>query len=244
MDLEKISNVSNLAQANYLFEPRFINLEYLFYQFYLLLRKFGLFGGSSSKDGSIKNGDSLSQSGDISQNGVDAGSPFFDSFVDFLSVLFYILLIFFVLMISYMIVRMYELRKREGLYLEEEMRKYNENQAKKVSKIEEIGSKNPRWIAVVDYMKSESENDWRLAILESDTILDSLLDSLGFIGDTTGEKLKKADPVKFENLNKVWEAHNIRNRIAHEGTEFKISKHEADRVIYTYEQVFRYYNYI
>lgn len=241
MDLEKISNVSNLAQANYLFEPRFINLEYLFYQFYLFLRKVGIIGGGSGS-GSSNTGtsDSLDKAG----SGADSGSSFFSSFVGFLEVLFYILLIFFVLLISYIIVRMYELRKREGMYLEEEMRKYQEKQMEKVSKIEQAGSKNPRWIAVSDYIKSENENDWRLAILESDTILDSLLDNLGFEGDTTGEKLKKADPEKFANLNKVWEAHNIRNRIAHEGSDFKISKHEADRVIYIYEQVFRDYNFI
>lgn len=241
MNLEQILNSNMQAQANYLFEPRFLNLEYLFYQFYLFLRKIGIIGGGS-------NGSNNSSNSSGSLNGTntinsDSGSSLFDSFVGFLEVLFYILLIFFVLLISYIIVRMYELRKREGMYLESEMKKYHEKMKTK-EESSSSQSKNPRWNAVVDYMKTENQNDWRLAILEADTILDSLLDSLGFEGDTVGDKLKKADPVKFKNLNTVWEAHNIRNRVAHEGSDFEMSKNEINRVVSIYEQVFRDYNYI
>ncbi len=240
MNLEQILNSNMQAQANYLFEPRFINLEYLFYQFYLFLRKIGIIGGGSYS------GNSSGSSGNTNGNNISdssAGSSLFDSFLGFLEILFYILLVLFVLLISYIIVRMYELRKREGMYLESEMKKYQEKMQEK-EKSSMSNSKNPRWNAVVDYMKNDNQNDWKLAILEADTILDSLLDSLGFEGESVGDKLKKADPVKFKNLNTVWEAHNIRNRVAHEGSDFEISKNEANRVIYIYEQVFRDYNYI
>lgn len=250
MDLDKILNSNMLAQSNFLFEPKFISLEYFFYQIYLLLVRLGFFGGKNNlslKNRNQNNGNSDSNSSvlDSSYDGLQSDPSFFASFVDFLEILLYIFIVLFILVISYTTVRMLELRKRENLYLEDEMKRYNEKIKAKEKKLESSeNSKNPRWNAVSEYMQSDSENNWKLAILEADTILDSLLDSLGFVGEGIGEKLKKANPEKFKNLNSVWEAHNIRNKIAHEGSDFKISKHEADRVIYMYEQVFRDYNYI
>lgn len=112
---------------------------------------------------------------------------------------------------------------------------------------EEVGplaAKNPRWQTVEGHINSDNPSEWRLAILEADIVLDELLDTLGYFGDTMGEKLKGADTGKFRTLNNAWEAHKIRNAIAHEGADFTLTKREARRIIDLYESVFREFNFI
>ena len=241
MDLDKIANTNILAQANYLFEVKFLNIEYLFYQIYLF---FGLGGSSSGGNGSggIDGGISGGASGGVSGAGSVSGASLWASI---LSNLLYILILLFTTILFYCILRVFEIRKKEGEYMDEQIRLYAEKQKAKEEKIKNAGSpKNPRWLAVTEYMNSENPNDWKLAILEADTLLESLVDDLGFKGDTFGEKLKSIDKDKFKNLSSAWEAHNVRNRIAHEGIEFEISKLEAKRIVLIYEQIFRDYAYI
>lgn len=104
--------------------------------------------------------------------------------------------------------------------------------------------KNSRWDDVIAHIQSENASDWRLAILEADIVLDDMLDTLGYIGDTMADKLKAADPAKFRTLNSAWEAHKIRNAIAHEGQEFTLTHREGLRVINLYESVFHEFDYI
>jgi len=105
-------------------------------------------------------------------------------------------------------------------------------------------SENERWRKVLDYLFSANGADWKLAVIEADAMLEALLDQLGFKGETFSDKLKTADPEKFHSLPAAWEVHAIRNRIAHEGSEFSLSQHEAKRVVALYESIFRQYGYI
>jgi hypothetical protein len=104
--------------------------------------------------------------------------------------------------------------------------------------------KNPRWQLVVNHISSENPSDWRLAILESDIILADLFDSLGYQGDTVGDKLRSAEKAPFNTLSAAWEAHRIRNAIAHEGADFTLTEREARRIVGLYESVFREFDYI
>jgi hypothetical protein len=96
----------------------------------------------------------------------------------------------------------------------------------------------------LQYLFSANEGDWKLAIIEADSMLEELMEQLGFKGENLGEKLKSADQEKFKNLSVAWEVHIVRNRIAHEGSEFQLSQHEAKRVIALYESIFRDYGFI
>ncbi len=156
------------------------------------------------------------------------------------------LAIFFIVIIFYCVIRMFEIRKKEHHYLEQEIAEYAHKQKEKERKAqqnEEI-SKNPRWIKTLNYLFSEHESDWKLAVIEADSMLEDLLAQLGFKGETLGDKLKSTDQIKFRSLTLAWEVHTIRNRIAHEGTSFYLSQKEAKRVIAVYESIFREYGYI
>jgi hypothetical protein len=80
-------------------------------------------------------------------------------------------------------------------------------------------------------------NQWRMlssgqnprnSILEADKLLDYVLGKYGYTG-SLGEKLKKANRV-FSDVNAVWAAHKIRNRLAHE-LEFHPTKRDVEFVI-------------
>jgi hypothetical protein len=103
---------------------------------------------------------------------------------------------------------------------------------------------NENWERIQSHINSPNPSDWRLAILEADIALDEILNKIGVPGDTIGDKLKNVERSDFTTIDSAWEAHRIRNRIAHEGADFDLNEREARRVIALYEQVFREFHYI
>jgi SH3-like domain-containing protein len=105
-------------------------------------------------------------------------------------------------------------------------------------RVEEKPMINPRWNKVLDGLNSPNESDWRLAIMEADIMLYDLLEKMSLPGETIGDKLKAVDPSDFLTLDNAWEAHRVRNQIAHDGAEFKLTDREAKRVVALYMTVF------
>ncbi len=77
--------------------------------------------------------------------------------------------------------------------------------------------------------------DPRHAILEGDKLLDLLLHKKGYHG-TLGEKLKKADR-NLDGIQELWDAHKLRNRIAHE-LDVKIDPRDAKRALASYRKAY------
>lgn len=101
--------------------------------------------------------------------------------------------------------------------------------------IEEF-EEHPRFAIIKGYMSSTSEALWRIGIMESDTMLHEVLIEKGYEGETLGDMLKT---VKFNTVNLAWDAHRTRNKIAHDGSAYALSEHEAKRIFGMYEAVFR-----
>ena len=95
---------------------------------------------------------------------------------------------------------------------------------------------NPRFAIIQGYMSSQNEALWRIGILEADTMLDHVLREKGYQGTTVSDLLKSAS---FKTIQLAWDAHAIRNRIAHEGSAFELTEREAKRAYTLYESVFR-----
>lgn len=96
-----------------------------------------------------------------------------------------------------------------------------------------------RWDHVRELAASAHENDWRQAIIEADIMLDDLLTQLGYAGESVGEKLRAADPARFHTLQNAWDAHKVRNEIAHAGSAYPLEERMAHRTIALYETVMR-----
>ncbi len=95
---------------------------------------------------------------------------------------------------------------------------------------------HPRWAIIEGYMASETGALWRIGILEADTMLAEVLAGKGYKGADVGEKLSSAS---FKTVQLAWDAHKIRNKIAHQGSEFVLTEREAKRAYALYEAVFK-----
>lgn len=85
---------------------------------------------------------------------------------------------------------------------------------------------------------SDNPNDWKLAIIEADIVLDQTLKERGHVGDTLGERLRAITPSQMSTIDDAWEAHMVRNKIAHQGADFVLTKRIADETIGRYRRVF------
>jgi len=95
-----------------------------------------------------------------------------------------------------------------------------------------------KWNEVLLRVGSDNPNEWRLAIIEADIMLEDMLDNKGYSGRTIGEKLKGANRESFRTLDDAWQAHKIRNEIAHQGSDFILTKRIANEGIMRYQRVF------
>ena len=133
--------------------------------------------------------------------------------------------------IVYSTVRLFELRKREDEYYDTLIPMPGAEEGR--------GS---RWQHIETLTESTEPNDWRTAIIEADIMLDDLLTKLGYLGMGVGEKLKLVERSRFSTLDSAWEAHKVRNQIAHQGSTFELTQTLARRTIGRYEAVFREFN--
>jgi hypothetical protein len=101
-----------------------------------------------------------------------------------------------------------------------------------------------RWVSIQERLHSHNESDWRLAIIESDIVLDEMLGRMGYVGNTIADKLKMVEKSDFNTIQDAWEAHKIRNRIAHDGAAFKLTQQDAERVVGLYQKVFEEFHFI
>ncbi len=98
---------------------------------------------------------------------------------------------------------------------------------------------NEKWAHVLELMNSSNPSEWRLAIMEADIMLDEMLRAQRYHGDSVGEMLKSVEESDMSTLDAAWEAHKVRNRIAHSGADFELNERETKRVLALFESVFK-----
>lgn len=103
---------------------------------------------------------------------------------------------------------------------------------------------NPRWVAIERMVESMNPSDWRQAVIEADIILDEMLTKIGYEGLTLADRLKNVEPSDMRTLDDAWRAHKIRNRIAHDGSNYRLDNNEAKNTIRLYRNVFEEFYYI
>lgn len=90
-----------------------------------------------------------------------------------------------------------------------------------------------QWQDILRHLESTREGEWKFAVIEADTITDSILKNY-FPGDTMGERLMNIDKTNLVSIDGLWEAHKVRNRLAHDPNYF-LRHAEAIRAIRLYE---------
>ena len=99
------------------------------------------------------------------------------------------------------------------------------------------------WRKIMEKGRSLDENERKFAIIEADTILDKILGMSGYDGENLGAKLKHVEKGDILSLDDLWEAHKVRNRIAHEAN-FKLTPEAALSALSRFEKVLKELQYI
>ncbi len=96
-----------------------------------------------------------------------------------------------------------------------------------------------RWREVQEMMRLSGASHFRMAVLQADSIFDSVLKSLGASGNTMGERLQSAEKMLgSETYQMIWQAHKLRNRLAHE-MDSEVMSWEASQAVATFEMALR-----
>lgn len=101
------------------------------------------------------------------------------------------------------------------------------------------GIKSDKFAELQAHLDSDNPNDWKLAIIEADIILDATLKRQGYAGPTLGDRLKSISPETLHSIDDAWQAHKVRNQIAHAGADFVLTQRIAREAIMQYERVFK-----
>jgi hypothetical protein len=86
-----------------------------------------------------------------------------------------------------------------------------------------------RW-AKIEQVQKVGDAGWQVAIIQADKLLDQALKERGFAGETMGDRLKSSHAG-----DKVWAAHKIRNRVAHE-TDVKLNAIVVNQALRGFKQ--------
>ncbi len=140
--------------------------------------------------------------------------------------------VFFIAIIAFSLVRLFEIQAEENTHIKHEI-----EEALEKMKVKEK-NENPRWHYVRTLSESPSESDWRVAIIEADSMLEEALKVKGFSGNSASELLEAARESGYRSLQNAWDAHLVRNQIAHLGVDFPLSQVEARRVTHLYQNFF------
>ncbi len=156
---------------------------------------------------------------------------FFATLWDIFSVLAILVSFLFIFLIVYSYLKLAEYNELEAKRLELMAAAWRESHAPK--------GDNQRWAEVLQHVASDRPNDWKLAIIEADIMLGEGLKERGYAGVSIGDQLKGIAPAQMQSLQDAWDAHRIRNRIAHEGSDFVLTQGMAREATVKYERVLR-----
>jgi len=97
---------------------------------------------------------------------------------------------------------------------------------------------NPRWHYILTLIESPNDSDWRVAVIEADSMMEEVLKEKGLSGETVSELLEGAKESGYTHIQDAWDAHSVRNEIAHQGSDFPLSQVEGRRVIKMFQNFF------
>ena len=82
-----------------------------------------------------------------------------------------------------------------------------------------------KYLEIENHLKRDESSSYQLTVLNADKLVDQALIERGVKGQTMGERMKNSVQL-FSDLNGVWAAHKLRNRIAHE-SDVNVTYNEA-----------------
>ncbi len=112
----------------------------------------------------------------------------------------------------------------------------------KNTKIKTKGSKivniKHEWGKIQNAIQSNDTVKLKGAVLVADKLVDHVLKTRGYTGNSLGERVKKARTELGDTYQAFWDAHRTRNRIVHE-IETEVRHHESQEALRKFEKVLK-----
>jgi hypothetical protein len=97
------------------------------------------------------------------------------------------------------------------------------------------------WTDIVKRANTGTPENLRWAIMESDALVDFVLKERQLLGDTMADRLANFRRSDSKNIDKLWEAHKLRNEIAHT-PGFKVTTKQAEKALFAYRDFLKELN--
>ena len=92
-----------------------------------------------------------------------------------------------------------------------------------------------KWVRVAKMIETGQEQECKLAIIEADDLLKEVLQKMGYKQDLLEEILEKIDPKVLPSVEKITEAHKIRNYIIR-NPDYTVTPVQARNIIRIYQK--------
>jgi hypothetical protein len=93
-----------------------------------------------------------------------------------------------------------------------------------------------RWLAIKELMRQDNPKSWRAAIIDADSMLDEIVEKLGYEGDAPEERLQNVTAYKSPSIEDAKRAHEIA-RFLKEDPSYPLTYGVAEKTIWIYGNV-------
>lgn len=135
--------------------------------------------------------------------------------------------------VIYLLIKLFEMKTRKKVYFSDFFESTETALARKET-----------WDGIKRRLESGTDDDWEMAVVEADTLVDGIMTRIGYRGLTLGDKIKSIDEKNFANLKVLWEAHVARKLINEGGPDYKITKDEAKEALDKFEKALKELKYL
>lgn len=155
-------------------------------------------------------------------------SPKTEGIFLYLKIIFIIITLVFFGSIIFLLLRNSWLKRR---FLEDiiEITTYRPFGAKKTFK---------QWTKISKRLETKKEAEYKLAIIEADSLLNDILERMGYKGEMIGDRLKQLDSTILPNIEDLWKAHKTRNNVVHD-PDYSLTFDQAKKTTAIYEKAFQ-----
>ncbi|MBI4138018.1 MAG: hypothetical protein HY482_00280 [Candidatus Wildermuthbacteria bacterium] len=94
-----------------------------------------------------------------------------------------------------------------------------------------------RWNQIKDRLQTGVEAEYKLAVIEADSMISEVLGRMGFKGATLGDRLQAVTAAIIPNIEDLWVAHKTRNNVVHD-PDYRLFLPEAEQTLAIYEKAF------
>lgn len=93
-----------------------------------------------------------------------------------------------------------------------------------------------QWIKITKRLETGLESEYKLAVIEADSMFDDILKKMGYEGETLGERLDKIPATLVPNIETLKLAHKTRNNVVHD-PDYKLGLEESKSALQAFEKV-------